>query len=179
MKIEVGMHSLSEAVMEPAAMRQVLRGVAATVHVVAMKREDAAFFATTATAVVSVCLEPPMLALCLNTTGALAKELQEGMLFSVSALTRDQMAVAQDCAGGTPHQDREKFFEPAESTGAPVVSGAQASFACRCTVIVPQGTHVVVFGTVLEAARRECVEPLIYLDARYGGFSPLDEFRPG
>jgi flavin reductase (DIM6/NTAB) family NADH-FMN oxidoreductase RutF len=156
---------------DPVAARQALRTVASTVYVVATRDRDAGFFATTATAVSSVCLDPPTLAVCLNRNGAIAERLREGTLFSVSALTRDQIGIARECAGGIPHHAREKHFEPAAATGAPVVAGAQAAFVCRCSDTIVRGTHLMVFGSIVDVVSRQSIEPLLYLDAQYGGFS--------
>jgi flavin reductase (DIM6/NTAB) family NADH-FMN oxidoreductase RutF len=159
----------------PPEVRQALRGVASTVHAVAAKMPSGAFFATTATAVVPVCLEPPTLAVCLNSTSAMVAHLSICALFSVSALACSQVDVARACAGGLPHEEREQFFTPSRIPGASLVEGAQAAFVCRCTNIVPVGTHAMIFGNILDVTKHPNVEPLIYLNAQYGSFEARPE----
>lgn len=166
--------SAIETLSNPPDVRQALRGVAATVHVVAVK-SGGAFFATTATAVLTVCLEPPTLAVCLNSTSAMAAHLSAGALFSVSALACGQVEVARACAGGLPHEEREQFFTPSRIPGALLLEGAQAAFVCQCTNIVPVGTHAMIFGNILNVTKHENVEPLIYLNAQYGSFEARPE----
>jgi len=158
---------------DPIAARQALRTVASTVHVIATRAPDAGFFATTATAVTAVCLDPPTLAIFLNRNGAIAEHISVGTLFSVSALTRDQVAIAHACAGGVPHHARERHFEAVNGIAVPVVAGAQAAFVCRCSDAIVRGTHMVIFGNILDVSKREQIEPLLYLDAQYGRFSAM------
>ena len=158
---------------DPTAARQALRTIASTVYVIATKSPDAGFFATTATAVTAVCLDPPTLAIFLNRNGAITEHIREGALFSVSALTRDQVAIARACAGGVPHHQREKHFEPTNDAPVPIVTGAQAGFVCRCSDTIDRGTHMVIFGSILDVGKRELVAPLLYLDAQYGSFSAM------
>ncbi len=161
------------------AALQALRTIASTVYVVATKTPDAGFFATTATAVTAVCLDPPTLAIFLNRNGAITERIRSGVLFSVSALTQDQVAIARACAGGVPHPEREKHFEPANGTAVPVVTGAQAGFVCRCADTIIRGTHTVIFGSIIDVDKRELIAPLLYLDAQYGGFSAMPQTLSG
>ena len=157
----------------PTAARQALRAVAHTVHVVAIKLPRAGFFATTATAVTVVCIEPPTLAIFLNRSGPITEHIREGTLFSVSALTGNQVAIARACAGGVPHAERERHFEPTSENSVPIVAGAQAAFVCRRADAMARGTHMVIFGSILRVNSHELIEPLLYLDAQYGRFSAM------
>ena len=53
---------------------------------------------------------------------------------------------------------------------AAVLRNAQAALICHRECIIQHGTHSVVFGTVIEASYRPEIQPLLYLDGRYGGF---------
>ena len=150
-------------------VRRALRHVASTVHVIAT-RSDSHFFATTATAVVSVCLDPPTLAVCLNKSNALAKHTRPGSPISVSALARHQQDIAAACAGGLPHDERQRFFAESEDADQIGVLGADAGFAGYCVDVIDIGTHALLLVHIERVACREAIEPLVYLDAKYGGF---------
>lgn len=154
-------------------LREALRRVAATVHVVAIRRADGRFFATTATAVVSVSFDPPTLLVCLNRSSMIADAVLREELFTISTLNAAQQDVAQACAGQVAHEQREAFFggDP-KAEGAPVLIGAQAHFVCRRAHAAIHGTHAVVWGEVIEVASRPSIEPLLYLNGAYGGFRP-------
>ncbi len=149
--------------------RRALRHVASTVHVVAT-RSEGQFFATTATAVISVCLDPPTLAVCLNRSNAMAKHVRYGSAITISALARHQSNVAQACAGGVPHEERVRFFGEGDLGGQGGVAGAEACFAGTCVDVVDIGTHALLVVNIESVVSDGDVSPLIYLDAKYGGF---------
>jgi flavin reductase len=153
------------------ALRFSLRRVASTVHVIAVKCADGAFFATTATAVTPVCFDPPTVLVCINKSSAIGSAIEFEETFTINVLGAHQADVAGFCAGGAPHHERESLFDPSERFGkAAVLRDAQAALICRRTSIIPHGTHLVVFGEVIEASYRTEIQPLLYLDGRYGGF---------
>ena len=153
------------------ALRFSLRRVASTVHVIAVKCDDGAFFATTATAVTSVCFEPPTILVCINKTSAIRAAIEREETFTINVLSADQMDVAGFCSGGAPHHERESLFDRSERfSAAAALRNAQATLICRRASIVRHGTHSVVFGTVIEASYRAETRPLLYLDGRYGAF---------
>ena len=164
-----------DLVLEPtcdaAAVRGALRHIASTVHVVALSSPTGAFHATTATAVVSVCLDPPTLAVCLNRSNAISAHARDGARIAISALGRDQQEVAAGCAGGLPHEERIRFFAAPGPAGHRVVAGCTASFSGRCVRTVEVGTHLVLMIAIEEVATDGSPDPLVYLDGRYGGFS--------
>ena len=154
----------------PNDVRRALRHIASTVHVIATRVPDGAFFATTATAVVSACLEPPTLAFCINRSATIAKFLNVGSKLSVSALNRNQAEVARACAGGLPHEERERFFSASNTAGCLYVNDADVSFIGECSRILDVGTHALCFLNVQEVIKNTAVRPLLYLDTQYGVF---------
>ncbi len=156
---------------DTAALRFSLRRVASTVHVIAVKCDDGSFFATTATAVTSVCFEPPTVLVCINKTSAIRAPIEREGTFTINVLGADQADIAGFCAGGAPHHERETLFDRSGRFGdAAVLRNAQAALICRRASIAHHGTHSVIFGTVIEASYREETRPLLYLDGRYGAF---------
>jgi flavin reductase (DIM6/NTAB) family NADH-FMN oxidoreductase RutF len=150
------------------SLRLALRRVASTVYVVAVKSENA-FFAATATAVTSVSFNPPMVLVCLNRSSAIGAAIEQGEIFSLSVLKAGQASQSQACAGGTSHDERKAHFTPCGGEyDALVLRDAQASLICRKTMASNCGTHVIVLGEVVDAMHDAEVNPLVYLDGKYG-----------
>lgn len=157
------------------ALRMALRRVASTVHVAALRGDDGAFFATTATAVTSVSFEPPTLLVCLSRNGTMAEQVSIGRTMTISVLGAEQREVAQACAGKRPQAERESLFRVHDAAPhAMVVADAQASFVCKVAGVTEWGTHRVVFGEVVSAESRAAVDPLVYLDGNYRTVAPLE-----
>ena len=156
----------------PDELRRALRHIGSTVFVVGLKTPDGAFFATTATAVTSVCLEPPTLAVCLNRSSAIGKHVAVGSSISLCALTRSQVEISRACAGGVPHEEREGLFAPAETTDQLYIPGAKASFIGPCINVIDVGTHALALIQIANVVATEQNEPLLYLGGAYGAFLP-------
>jgi len=155
-------------------LRHSLRRVASTVHVIAVKCRNGDFFATTATAVVSVSFEPPTILVCLNKSGAIAQAILHEDLFSIAVLTASQQSLARACSGGLSHAEREVLFDPSDDfADAALLRGAAANLICRRIDSPSCGTHLTVFGEVIDASFRTQVDPLLYLDGRYGSFQAV------
>jgi flavin reductase (DIM6/NTAB) family NADH-FMN oxidoreductase RutF len=153
------------------SLRLALRRVASTVYVVAVKSEES-FFAATATAVTSVSFNPPTVLVCLNRSSAIGAAIEQCDVFSLSVLKADQASQSQACAGGTSHDERKTHFTPYEGEyDALKLRDAQAALICRKTAAVHAGTHVIVLGEIVDALHDEDINPLVYLDGKYGAFS--------
>ncbi len=122
----------------------------------------------TVTAVTSVSMEPPALAICLNSTSWLHEILLKQPEFAVNVLAAGQQEVASAFAGKVP--PAERFQHPDwthHTTGVRVLQGAHARIVCRRVAAVPFGTHTLFIGQVLDATHNEGTEPLLYENARY------------
>ncbi|MEU6592574.1 flavin reductase family protein [Streptomyces sp. NPDC046881] len=126
--------------------------LASGVSVVATGSADdpAGWRGMTATAVSSLCADPPSLVACLNRGTGTYRELRHNSLFSVNLLSSRDVALARTFAG----QDvfgAERFAPDAWSTGTlgvPVLAGALASFECRVSRSVDHGTHALLIGAI-------------------------------
>ena len=154
------------------SLRLALRRVASTVFVVAAKQGDGSFFATTATAVTSVCFDPPTVLVCLNRSSAIGAAIEQAPVFSLSVLNAGQAPESHACAGGSSHDERKALFAPyAGEFDAAVLREAQAVLICRRSMALHCGTHTLVFGEVVDALHDAEVDPLIYLNGKYGSFA--------
>jgi flavin reductase (DIM6/NTAB) family NADH-FMN oxidoreductase RutF len=148
--------------------RDVIGRFAAGVSVITAT-DGATGFVTTASALTSLSLEPPMLLLCLNRSSATQVVVDDTGRFGVSILGRQQEEIARRCAGkGTAKYD-PGLMEIGES-GIPFLRGALAHLECRVHEIAYGGTHVVFLAHVDRALAHEG-EPLVYYRGRFGAFA--------
>ena len=106
----------------------------------------------TATAVCSVTDDPPTLLVCLNRTSPRSALFLSNGVFCVNTLSAGQQSVSDAFSAPSDKADMASRFAAGVwarlATGAPVLEGAAASFDCRITEVMEQGTHSVVFAEV-------------------------------
>lgn len=124
-------------------------------------------FGTTASAVSSLSLEPPMLLVCMNESSATGQAIARAGSFGVNILGEEQAELARRFAG--KGDDKFAGVGLEYHDGAPRLEGALATVECRVVEVARGGTHVVFIGEVLHAAGREGA-PLAYFR---GGFHRL------
>jgi len=149
-----------------------LRKFPAAVTVISLRQKNGEFCGITATAVTVMTLQPPTLISCINSESLFAGALAQASHFCINVLKQEQEAVSAACAGAIPQKDREAIGHWVSGVeGVPVLSDAQANFICRKQDINLHGTHLLVFGEVLEARAADVLAPLLYADQKYGTFS--------
>ena len=147
--------------------RQAMRRVASTVNVISIC-VDGQPMGITATAVSSISLEPPSLLVCINRTASVHAPMGGMPHFRVNVLHRDQEAIAAMFADRNQHALRFLSGWDLDCAGAPRLLEAQASILCRRTDHHLFGTHSIFIGVVEEVFTRPEIDPLLYLDGRYG-----------
>ncbi|WP_406726814.1 flavin reductase family protein [Streptomyces sp. GD-15H] len=126
----------------------------------------------TATAFLSVSLDPPLVLVSLREGSRMDDLLDEQPLWSVSVLSESQRHIAGRFAMKGRISDRLLFkdipYVRGEYSGAPVVGGALATLECRTEQRVPAGDHTLVIGRVLTADVPSAADgPLTYFRGRY------------
>ncbi|MFJ7149433.1 flavin reductase family protein [Streptomyces sp. NPDC100445] len=130
----------------------------------------------TATAFMSVSLDPPLVLVGLREGSRMDDLLAEQPLWGVSVLAESQRHIASRFAMKGRISDRLLFADiphvRGEATGAPLAGGALATLECRTEQRVAAGDHTLVVGRVL-TARMPPAEggPLLYFR---GGYRQLD-----
>jgi len=147
--------------------RQAMRRVASTVNVISLCVDGEAM-GITATAVSSISMDPPSLLVCINQAASVHTSMEDVTHFRVNVLHRDQEDVARIFADRRFHAER--FLEGWENDciRPPRLLDAQASILCRRIDHHRFGTHSIFIGVVEEVSTRDGVDPLVYLDGRYG-----------
>ncbi|MFE1438274.1 flavin reductase family protein [Streptomyces sp. NPDC058739] len=126
----------------------------------------------TATAFVSVSLDPPLVLVSLREGSRMDDLLAEQPLWAVSVLSESQRHIAGRFSMKGRISDRLLFEDIAyargEASGALLVGGALATLECRTEQRVPAGDHTLVVGRVL-TARVPSADggPLTYFRGRY------------
>jgi flavin reductase (DIM6/NTAB) family NADH-FMN oxidoreductase RutF len=126
----------------------------------------------TATAFMSVSLDPPLVLVSLREGSRMDDLLAEQPLWGVSILTESQRHIAGRFAMKGRISDRLLFedipYARGEVCGAPLVSGSLANLECRTEQRVAAGDHTLVIGRVLSAALPSPDGgPLLYFRGRY------------
>jgi len=136
--------------------------------VVVSARLGTGFRGLTASSLVSISAEPPMVLVGLEREAATRSAVVEGRAFNVSVLTRAQEFIAERFAGRAPAVDPAWREIPHRlgTNGIPLVEGCAAWLECSLLAIHPAGDHDICVGKV-EAAVLGAGDPLILWDRSF------------
>ncbi|HTY03326.1 MAG TPA: flavin reductase family protein [Rhodocyclaceae bacterium] len=135
----------------------------------------------TATAVCSVTADPPSLLVCVNRDGRAHAAISRSGTLSVNVLSEAQESLARRFAGMVKDvRGEDRFLEGVwteGNLGAPLLTGALASFDCRVVETVRASTHTIFICEVMgvEAASDPESGPLIFFNR---AFATLDTEAP-
>jgi 4-nitrophenol 2-monooxygenase / 4-nitrocatechol 4-monooxygenase, reductase component len=132
---------------------------------------------TTASAVTSLSLQPPMLLVCMSRESATGRAMASAGAFAVNILGEDHGELATRFArkGG----DKFAGVELTDGEqGHPLLANAIAQLECRVTEQVAAGTHVVFIAEVEAATARPGAPPLAYFRGRFGRLEVAEEITP-
>lgn len=124
------------------------------------------FVGTTASAVSSLSVAPPMLLVCLNESSETGAVVAATRAFAVNVLTEDQAHLA----GHFARKDADKFSgigHRAGPAGQPLLDGALAHLECTVTEMVAGGSHKVFLARV-KSAQATGGSPLAYFRGAFG-----------
>ena len=148
--------------------RQAWRKFPTGVSIVTTRSADGGPYATTANAILSIALDPPLLLLSVGTGGQTCANLAREGRFGLSFLPDDQADVADFYARASAE---ERATLPASHTaqdgGAALLDGALAAMACRIEQRVEAGDHTLFVAAVERVEVREG-NALLFYDGRYG-----------
>jgi 3,4-dihydroxy-2-butanone 4-phosphate synthase len=149
-------------------MRDVMGHFATGVTVVTARGEGGSPVGTTANAISSVSLDPPLLLACLaRSSETLAAVRAEGR-FGVNILAAEQREHSDRFAkkGDAVGAHEVEFHQ--HDLGVPVLPGALATIACEVEAIYPAGDHEIVVGLAHHLEHREPgAKPLVFYRGAY------------
>jgi flavin reductase (DIM6/NTAB) family NADH-FMN oxidoreductase RutF len=132
-------------------------------------------YGTTASAMSSLSMDPPMLLVCLNKSSETGAAVLKAQSFAVNILADGQEHLAGKFAVKGP----DKFSGVPVHTGlsgSPLLDGNLATIECRTVETVTGGTHTVFLAEVLTAEARE-LSPLTYFRGRFGRLEQAKELE--
>ncbi|MCZ4101141.1 flavin reductase family protein [Streptomyces sp. SID13666] len=126
----------------------------------------------TATAFLSVSLEPPMVLVSVRADSRMDDLLERQPLWAASVLSESQRHIAGRFAMRGRISDRLLFEDVAyyrgARSGAPILGGALSVLECETEQRVTAGDHTLVIGRVLAAQTPSADgSPLVYFKGRY------------
>jgi 4-nitrophenol 2-monooxygenase / 4-nitrocatechol 4-monooxygenase, reductase component len=127
---------------------------------------DGREYGTTASAVTSLSLEPPMLLICMNKQSETGRAVAQSGRFGVNILGANQIDLAERFA----QKGGEKFAGVPVSAGKwgePLFDEALATLECRVAEETTGGTHYVFLAEVESGAARGGA-PLAYFKGEFG-----------
>lgn len=151
--------------LSPDEFREVISHFASGVTVITVLHEDRAY-GTTASAVTSLSLEPPMLLICMNKESETGQAVAAAGHFAVNVLGADQIDLAKRFA----RKGGDKFDGVPTSAGRwgePLFDEAVATLECRIAEATAVATHYVFMAEVEGGAARGGA-PLAYFRGRFG-----------
>ena len=131
-------------------------------------RQGDEFRGLTASSLVSVSLEPPLVLAALERTSATRAAVFETEAFNVNVLTRRQEFIADRFAGRAPAIDPQWRTLPHRlgTNGIPLLDGCAAWLECRLIASHEAGDHDI-FVAAVEAADVGSGDPLILWDRAF------------
>jgi DNA-binding GntR family transcriptional regulator/flavin reductase (DIM6/NTAB) family NADH-FMN oxidoreductase RutF len=158
---------MSARVVDQNVFRDVIGRFASGVTVITTRVGDADY-GTTASAVSSLSMDPPMLLICMNRTSETGQAIHESGHFTVNILGEDQGEIAERFAT----KGADKFGGVEIERGLddlPHVANALGHLDCLVAETATGGTHTVFLSLVEHASATEG-SPLTYYRGRFGRF---------
>ena len=136
--------------------------------VVISARLGTGFRGLTATSLVSISAEPPLVLVSLEHMTVTRNAVVEGKAFNVSILTRSQEFIAERFAGRAPVVAAAWSDVPHRLgvNGIPLIDGCAGWLECRLAQVHEAGDHDICIGEVESAVQGEG-EPLILWDRSF------------
>jgi 4-nitrophenol 2-monooxygenase / 4-nitrocatechol 4-monooxygenase, reductase component len=162
--------------LDPSEFRNVIGHFASGVTVITTTAEGQRH-GTTASAVTSLALEPPMLLVCMNRESATGVAMASSGAFAVNILGEEHGELAIRFA--RKGHDKFEGVEMADGArGQPLLAGAIAHLECRVTEQVAAGTHTVFIAEVEAATAQVGAPPLAYYRGRFGRLEIAEDVPP-
>jgi 3,4-dihydroxy-2-butanone 4-phosphate synthase len=149
-------------------MRDVMGHFATGVSVVTARGEDGEPVGTTANAISSVSLDPPLLLACLARDSETLAAIRETGRLAINILADEQRHHSDRFAkkGDAVRAHEVEFTE--HELGVPTIPDALATIACEVESIYPAGDHEIVVGVAHHLEHREQgAKPLLFYRGAY------------
>lgn len=142
------------------------------VTIVTARSESGELVGLTANSFNSVSLDPPLVLWSLARVAGSMPALSNGSHYAVNILAADQRELAERFA----KRDVDRWAGVAYTEGhggAPLLTGAAATFECFNRSRYAEGDHVIFVGEVERCSHREGASPLLFHGGRFYTEHPL------
>jgi len=150
-----------------AAMRRLASGVGLITTASGGRR-----FGMTATALCSLCIEPPALAICINQSASMYDHLVARGAFCVNLLRECQAELCRSFSAASSEERFQFGSWREDEDGLPYLSDGQANIFCRVGPTMAFASHTMFVGEVVKIMVDDAIAPLVYLDGRYFAARP-------
>lgn len=147
-------------------LREAMGRFATGVTVVSTRGETGDPLGTTASAVASVSLEPPLVLVCLAHTSLTLQALRGHEAFALNVLAAEHSDLALAFAQPGPCEAWGEGPPVTGRSGVPLVDGALAVLDCAVHEVLDAGDHAIVLGRVLATELPADGEPLLAFRSR-------------
>jgi len=152
--------------------RAALGTFATGVTIVTARTADGQTIGLTANSFNSVSLDPPLVLWSLSQAAASLAAFSTGSHYAINVLAADQRALAERFA--LKGADRWQGVAYTQGiSGAPLLSGAAATFECFNRSRYEEGDHVIFVGEVERCSHRAGAAPLLFHGGRFYTEHPL------
>lgn len=145
--------------------KRAMRRLTSTVSIIATGAEGERS-GMVATAVSSLCTEPPSLLICINRTASLYQPLLANQRFSVNLLDATQSRLVGIFAGQLKGSARFEHGDWQACDDLPYLCDAQATLFCSVDARLTYATHEVIVGRVEKSRVNERISPLLWQDGK-------------
>ena len=165
------------------AFRHLARTWAATVTVVTARRRDGAgtreapiLDGFTATAFLTLSIEPPLIAIAVERGAGADALIADSDHFAVNFLSEAQADHSLAFARHWEHRTDtwERFSADHAAAGVPLLHGTAGAFSARVRDRLDAGDHVLVIGEVTAVHHGDTHRTLVYQHRGYARVGPLD-----
>jgi flavin reductase len=158
------------------AFRDAMRRFATTVSIISCSDDQGRPHGMSATAVTSVCANPPTLLVCINKTSATNRAVSGSARFCVNVLRSYHAELSRVFSGKFRGDERFRLGNWDRSAdGLIFLRDAQANLFCRVHKSLDYETHTLFFGRVYAVRTVRTVDPLLYQDGRYSLAGPVPD----
>lgn len=159
---------------DPAALssefRIAMRGVPSPV-VIVTAQDAGDQYAVTLSSMISLSLEPASLLISVNRSSSLYGALERGAGFCVNVLRKEHQRLAEICSNPRLREERYRCAEFGTHDAIPYFRAAQANIFCVQNGRYLYATHAIIIGKATSVQLNGPLDPLVYLDGRFGEFA--------
>ncbi len=129
------------------------------------------FFGMTINSFSSVSLNPPLVSFCIDNKSSNLELFKKNRTFSLNILSEQQQNLSSGFA--TPKNTKKWDIEAYSlgQYGNPIFENSLAYFECKKHRIIKAGDHHIVIGEIIDFAKLNESQPLLYFQGKYRNFS--------